>query len=32
MKKSLFILAMLLAPMVGFSQGFFDKFEDEKDV
>ena len=32
MKKSLFILAMLLAPMVGFSQGFFDSFEDEKDV
>ena len=32
MKKTLIALALMLAPMVGFSQGFFDKFEDEKDV
>jgi len=32
MKKTLLLIAIILAPMVGFSQGFFDKFEDEKDV
>ncbi|MEZ4857897.1 MAG: DUF4252 domain-containing protein [Flavobacteriaceae bacterium] len=32
MKKSIFIIAMALAPIAGFSQGFFDSFEDEKDV
>lgn len=32
MKKTLLIIAMALIPMVGFSQGFFDKYEDEKDV
>jgi hypothetical protein len=32
MKNAILIIAMILAPMVGFSQGFFDKFEDEKDV
>ena len=32
MKRTLIALALLIAPMVGFSQGFFDKFEDENDV
>lgn len=32
MKRTLIALALILAPMVGFSQGFFDKFEDENDV
>lgn len=32
MKKTLLIVAMMVVPMLGFSQGFFDKFEDEKDV
>lgn len=32
MKKTLFMIALLLAPMLGFSQGYFDNFEDEKDV
>ena len=33
MKKALFILALILAPVVSFSQsGYFDSFEDEKDV
>ncbi len=32
MKKALFIIALILSPMVGFSQGYFDSFEDEKDV
>ncbi|MAO09296.1 MAG: DNA topoisomerase IV [Alteromonas sp.] len=32
MKKTVLLIAIILAPMVGFSQGFFDKFEDEKDV
>lgn len=32
MKKTLLIAALLLVPMMGFAQGFFDKFEDEKDV
>ena len=32
MKRTLFALALILAPMIGFSQGYFDKFEDENDV
>jgi len=32
MKKSLFIIALLLAPVVSFSQGIFDRYEDLKDV
>lgn len=32
MKKTLIALALILAPMVGFAQGYFDKFEDENDV
>lgn len=32
MKHTLIALALLLAPMVGFSQGYFDKFENENDV
>jgi len=32
MKKALIALALILAPMVGFAQGYFDKFEDENDV
>ncbi len=32
MKRTLIALALIFAPMIGFSQGFFDKFEDENDV
>lgn len=32
MKRTLIALALILAPMIGFSQGYFDKFEDENDV
>lgn len=32
MKKTLIALALILAPMVGFAQVYFDKFEDENDV
>ena len=32
MKRTLIALALILAPIVGYSQGIFDKFEDENDV
>jgi hypothetical protein len=32
MKKCLIILALVLAPLAGYSQSVFDKFEDMDDV
>jgi len=32
MKRTFIALALILAPIVGYSQGIFDKYEDENDV